>query len=88
MWRNTAQPARIGLGFIKVDAKLSFFLLIFIFHIREWTFIMVSVLILVFWIVEKFGLSLEAALAFLRMSIGGWERSVSRPWRQLLRAFY
>jgi len=88
MWRNTAKPAKIGFGPIKVDAKLSFFLLVFVFHIREWTAIMAGTLILIFWTIEKFGLSLSATLAFLRMTAGGWERTVSRPWRQRLRAFH
>ncbi|WP_053764421.1 IcmT/TraK family protein [Leptospirillum ferriphilum] len=78
MWRNTAKPARLGLGFVKPDARLSFFLLIFAFHMREWTAILAGVAILVFWGIEKMGFRLEASFLLLRSWFGGRERASTR----------
>lgn len=88
MWRDTARPAKIGLGLMKVDARLSFFLLFFIFHIREWTAILSVSLIALFWLIEKFGLTFDVALLFLRAFMVGKSRVVSLSWTPFMRYYF
>lgn len=88
-WRDTARPAVIGLGFIKVDASLSFFLLIFLFHIKEWTAILSVSMMLLFGVVSMFGLSTETAFLMARAFLGGGKRRVvTRPWMGTMQYFF
>jgi len=69
-WRNTQKVAR----FFSLDARAFFFLFIFMIHIRLWTLITVIVAMLVFWIMERRGLTFEASLRTFRVWILGPRR--------------
>jgi intracellular multiplication protein IcmT len=70
-WRNTQKPVR----FFLFDARAFLAVLLFLFHMRLWTFTFASVVILVFWIFERVGLTFPAALRAGRC----WLLGVRRP---------
>jgi intracellular multiplication protein IcmT len=74
-WRDSARPAR----FFIVDAKAAFPILLFLMHIRLWTFIVAVVAMLFFTMLNKFGYSIEVFLRILRSFFGG-NRKVAIPW--------
>lgn len=88
MWRHSAKPARIGLGFVKLDARLVVFFLIFLFHMRKWTAIMAGIFVLIFWIIEKFGMTMEAVFRVIRVWIGGPRRVAVREWVARIQYFW
>lgn len=69
-WRNTARPIR----FFNVDARAAIFLLIFLVHIRLWTFVLAIGAILFFMILERFGLTLPLAMRRARVWFIGKKR--------------
>lgn len=69
-WRNSMKPVR----FFGLDARVAIFFLFFILHMRAWTlgmFIGVSIL---FWLLERRGLTFDAALRSFRTWILGSKR--------------
>jgi intracellular multiplication protein IcmT len=69
-WRNTMKPVR----FFMVDARVAFFLMMFILHMRIWTFFTFVAFMLFFWYLERRGLSFGAALRTFRTWILGRRR--------------
>ena len=61
-WRNTMKPVR----FFMVDARAGIFLILFIFHMRAWTFGLFVLMMIFFWMLEKRGLVFGAALRSFR----------------------
>lgn len=80
MWRDTARPARIGLHFVKTDARLSVFLLLFFLHTREWTAAVAGSAALFFVAAEKLGFGFETVFLALRAVVLGRSRPGSREW--------
>jgi intracellular multiplication protein IcmT len=70
-WRNTQKPAR----FFALDARAFVAILIFLLHARLWTFILALVVMLIFWVLERRGLTFEASLRAFR----SWFLGVKRP---------
>jgi intracellular multiplication protein IcmT len=66
-WRNTFKSPR----FFIVDARISVFLLVFLMHIRLWTFLILVVTAAIFYIVERRGYAFESAIRALRLKIAG-----------------
>ena len=57
-WRNTQRQVR----FFMLDARAFLAILLFLVHARLWTFILAIVVMLIFWIFERRGLTFESSL--------------------------
>ena len=66
-WRNTFKPAR----FFIIDARASFFLLLFLVHIRPWTFVLLVSVFSALYFVERLGYDFQAALRAIRVYFAG-----------------
>lgn len=66
-WRYTFKPAR----FFMLDARVSVAILIFILHIRLWTFLVVLGVIAIFYWVERFGYDFPSAIRAARLYFAG-----------------
>ena len=73
-WRNTQKPAR----FFALDARAFVAILLFLVHARLWTFLLALVIMLLFWILERRGLTFEASLRAFR----SWTLGRVRPANQ------
>ena len=73
-WRNTQKPAR----FFAFDARAFLAILLFLVHARLWTFALAIAVIVIFWILERRGLTFAASLRALR----SWVLGVKRPANQ------
>lgn len=69
-WRNSMKPVR----FFALDARVAFFLLLFILHMRPWTLGLFFVVCFFFWLLERKGLTFDAAIRSFRTWIIGRER--------------
>ena len=69
-WRNTQKSAR----FFTLDARAAGALLVFLVHARLWTFILAVLVMLMFWLLERRGLTFEASLRTFRCWILGRKR--------------
>ncbi len=69
-WRNTARAVR----FFNVDARAAGFLLLFLIHIRLWTFILAILSVVFFAILERFGLTVPLAMRRVRVWFIGQKR--------------
>lgn len=62
-WRNTMKPVR----FFQFDARACFFLLLLLVHARWWTLYLLCGVLIVFYLLERRGLSFAAALRSARV---------------------
>lgn len=69
-WRNTMKPAR----FFQFDARASLFIVLVLVHARLWTLMTMILVLCIFWMLERKGLSFSAALRSLRLWLIGNER--------------
>jgi intracellular multiplication protein IcmT len=69
-WRNTQKPPR----FFALDARAFIAILIFLIYARIWTFLLALAFMLLFWILERRGLTFEASLRAFRSWILGRNR--------------
>lgn len=69
-WRNTMKPVR----FFFLDARVAAFLMLFILHMRLWTFLLFVGVSLFFFMLERKGLIFSAALRTFRTWILGKRR--------------
>ncbi|MES2212280.1 MAG: IcmT/TraK family protein [Pseudomonadota bacterium] len=74
-WRNSARRPKLWI----IDAYAAFPLLLFLLHIRWWTFTLALGTMLFFGILERFGFTLPIFRRFLRATIAGAHRT-ARPW--------
>lgn len=70
-WRNTMKPVR----FFLFDARAAFFIMLVLVHARLWTLGLMVTVCIIFWILERKGLSFAAACRALR----SWFVGVYRP---------
>ena len=70
-WRNTQKPAR----FFFLDARSFVAVTIFLAHARLWTFVLALTIMMVFWLMERRGLTFESALRAMRR----WTLGIKRP---------
>jgi intracellular multiplication protein IcmT len=70
-WRNTQKPAR----FFFLDARSFIAIAIFLAHARLWTFVLALMIMTAFWLMERRGLTFEAALRAMRR----WSLGIRRP---------
>jgi len=74
-WRDSARPAR----FFIFDAKAAFPLLLFLVHIKMWTFIVAVVAMSFFTLINKYGFSVEVFFRWFRSLLAG-HRKMAIPW--------
>jgi intracellular multiplication protein IcmT len=74
-WRDSARPAR----FFLVDYRAAFPLLLFLLHIRLWTFSLALGTMFVFYLLERYGFSVPVFLRLVRSWLAG-PRKHSKPW--------
>lgn len=77
-WRDSAYIAR----FFFVDARAAFPLLLFLLHIRWWTFIVAVSVTLFFSLIEKYGLSLVVFGRWFRNFLAGPHKSADPWWKK------
>jgi intracellular multiplication protein IcmT len=70
-WRNTQKPVR----FFILDARAFLAVLLFLLHMRLWTFILAIGVMMVFLILERRGLTFAASLRAMR----SWFMGERRP---------
>lgn len=70
-WRNTQKPVR----FFFLDARAFIGVLFYLVHARVWTLVLVLLSTLVFWLLERQGLTFASAVRALR----AWFAGVNRP---------
>jgi intracellular multiplication protein IcmT len=70
-WRNTMKPTR----FFVLDARAFMAILLFLVHARLWTFVLAIVVMIIFWLLERRGLTFEASLRTFR----SWLVGINRP---------
>ncbi len=69
-WRNSMKPVR----FFAMDARVALFFLIFLMHMRTWTLLLFVAMCLLFWLLERKGLTFDAAVRSTRTWILGTKR--------------
>jgi intracellular multiplication protein IcmT len=69
-WRNSMKPVR----FFALDARVAIFFMLFIVHMRTFTFGLFWFMCFLFWMLERKGLTFDAALRSLRTWILGANR--------------
>lgn len=70
-WRNSGKPIR----FFIADARAFTATFFFLIHARLWTFILALVVIFLFWLMERRGLSFHSSLRGVR----SWFLGARRP---------
>ena len=66
-WRDSARSPR----FFIIDARAAFPFVLFLLHIRWWSFILAVVVTTFFGLLEKYGFSLTVFLRWLRSTLAG-----------------
>jgi len=74
-WRDSARSPR----FFLIDARAAFPLLLFLLHIRIWSFVLALVTMAFFGFLERYGFSLVVFLRWMRTILAG-PRKVAIPW--------
>lgn len=74
-WRDSARPTK----FFIFDAKAAFPLLLFLLHMRLWTFIVAIVAWLFFTYLNYRGFSIGVFIRWLRATLAG-KRKMAIPW--------
>ncbi len=69
-WRNTQKSAR----FFSLDARVFAAILLFLVHAKLWTFALAILCMLIFWVMERKGLSFDSSLRALRAWLLGRHR--------------
>lgn len=77
MWRNTGYSGK----FVGVDYRALFPFMLFLVHMRLWTFITAVAIGLILAVIERFGYSVPVALRALRVWLAG-PIKVSVAWRR------
>lgn len=74
-WRDTARPTKFWI----FDFRAAFPVLLWLLHIRLWTFVVAVVAIIGLSLLERFGFSVVVFLRWFRSALAG-RRKVARPW--------
>jgi intracellular multiplication protein IcmT len=69
-WRNSMRPTR----FFAMDARAASTLFLFLVHMRTWTLILCVSVMIVFWMLERKGLTFDAAMRTARCWLLGQNR--------------
>lgn len=76
-WRETVRTPRL----LIFDARLIFFFLLLILHLRLWTFIALVLACCGFWLIERYGYAFPNALRAIRSLIAGRQRPALPGYR-------
>lgn len=76
-WRDSARPAR----FFLVDYRAAFPLLLFLLHIRMWTFMTAIVTMTLFYLLERYGFTVPVFLRLARSWLAGPRKFSRALWR-------
>ncbi|MCB1538716.1 MAG: type IV secretion protein IcmT [Rhodospirillales bacterium] len=60
--------------FFGLDARVALFFMVFLMHMRIWTLALFAIMCILFWILERKGLTFDAAMRSLRTWILGPNR--------------
>ena len=74
-WRDSARHAR----FFIIDARAAFPFLLFLLHIRFWSFILAVVATCFFALLERYGFTVGVFLRWIRSALAG-PRKTAMPW--------
>lgn len=74
-WRDSARTAK----FFFVDAKAAFPILLFLMHIKIWTFVIALVIMTFFTVLNRFGYTIDVFLRIFRSMLAG-PRKAAIPW--------
>lgn len=74
-WRDSARIPR----FFLIDARAAFPLLLFLLHIRIWSFALALLAMAFFGLLERYGFSVMVFLRWLRTVFAG-PRKIAIPW--------
>ena len=74
-WRDTARPPR----FFIFDARAAFPLVLFLLHIKLWTFFFALATMFFFYCLEYYGFTVIVFLRWLRSQLAG-SRKMAKPW--------
>ncbi len=74
-WRDSARSPR----FFMIDYRAAFPLLLFLLHIRIWSFVLAIVAMSFFALLERYGFTVTVFLRWLRSTLAG-PRRFSSPW--------
>lgn len=77
-WRDSARNAR----FFVVDARAAFPLLLFLLHIRVWSFVLAVVATLFFAAIERYGFTVSVFLRWLRSLLAGRHKTAMPWWKR------
>ena len=77
-WRDSARDPR----FFIVDANAAFPLVLFLLHIRMWTFGLAVLSIIFFAVLERFKFTVPIFFRWIRSSIAGPIRVARPSWRE------
>lgn len=76
-WRDSARNAR----FFVIDARAAFPLVLFLMHIKIWTFAIAVIATCFFALLERYGFTVTVFLRWLRNLLAG-ARKTAAPWWQ------
>lgn len=74
-WRDSARTTRFWI----VDYRASLMLVLFLLHIRLWTFMLAITAILFFAALERYGFTVPVFMRWFRSKLAG-PRKISKPW--------
>ncbi len=74
-WRDSARPTR----FFLIDYRAAFPLLLFLLHIKVWTFLTAVAVMLFLTVLERYGFTVSVFFRWLRSTLAG-PRKNSSPW--------
>lgn len=74
-WRDSARAAR----FWFLDCRAAFPFLLFLLHVRLWTFVMALLTTIFFATLERYGFTVNVFWRWLRATIAG-KRRMAIPW--------
>lgn len=74
-WRDSARSPR----FFLIDARAAFPFLLFLLHIRLWSFILAVVAMCFFALLERYGFTVTVFLRWARSLLAG-PRKLAIPW--------
>jgi len=77
-WRDSARQTR----FFLIDARAAFPLLLFLLHIRFWTFVLSILTTLFFAVLERYGFTVSIFVRWLRNMIAGSRKSATPWWKE------
>lgn len=77
-WRDSARNPR----FFIIDARAAFPLLLFLLHVRWWTFTLAIIVMLFFGLLERYGFSLTVFLRWVRFTLAGSRKIAIAWWKE------